>query len=107
MLPPKLNPYVRNANDLDNLIRIIGSGSIGGKNQGLVFLRHLFTSNDLIQAYPETQGILPNLVVIGTDVSDTFLEINGLHQYIDSDHTESQIARAFRYTELRLLPKYS
>lgn len=97
---PNLNPYKRNANNPDNKIRIIGSGSIGGKAQGLVFLQHLLSSSDLLQAYPDIQVIVPNLVVIGTDVFDVFLENNDLQKYIDSDHTDDQIAHAFQQADL-------
>ena len=97
---PNLIPYTRNNNNPDNVIRIIGSGSIGGKAQGLVFLQHMLSSSDLFQAYPEIQVIVPNLVVIGTDVFDAFLENNDLHTYIDSDHTDDQIAHAFQHADL-------
>jgi len=82
------------------MIRIIGSGSIGGKAQGLVFLQHLLSSSDLFQTYPEIQVIVPNLVVIGTDVFDAFLENNDLQKYMDSDHTDDQIAHAFQQADL-------
>ena len=97
---PNLIPYQRNSNNPDNTIRIIGSGSIGGKAQGLVFLQHLLSSSDLLQSYPEIRIIVPNLVVIGTDVFDTFLENNNLQKYLDSDHTDDQIAHAFQQAEL-------
>ena len=38
--------------------------------------------------------------MIGTDVFDTFLENNDLGIYIDSDHTDDQIAHAFQQSEL-------
>jgi hypothetical protein len=100
MTSPNLIPYIRNANNTDDMIRIIGSGSIGGKAQGLVFLQQLLSTSDIFQEYPEIQVIVPNLVVIGTDVFDTFLENNGLQKYMDSDHTDDQIAHAFQQADL-------
>jgi hypothetical protein len=100
MTSPNLIPYIRNANNPDDMIRIIGSGSIGGKAQGLVFLQQLLSTSDIFQEYPEIQVIVPNLVVIGTDVFDTFLENNGLQKYMDSDHTDDQIAHAFQQADL-------
>jgi len=97
---PNLIPYIRSASNPDNIIRIIGSGSIGGKAQGLVFLQHLLSSSDFFQSYPEIQVLVPNLVVIGTDVFDTFLKNNDLHTYIDSGHTDDQIAHAFQHADL-------
>ncbi len=97
---PKLAPYIRNSNDPDNTIRIIGSGAIGGKAQGLVFLQNLLSSSDLKQEYPEIKVIVPDLVVIGTDVFDAFLEKNLLDKYFDSGHTDGQIAHAFQQAEL-------
>ncbi|HDN04360.1 MAG TPA: hypothetical protein ENF27_00290 [Chloroflexi bacterium] len=97
---PKLIPYVRNANDPDHNIQIIGSGSIGGKAQGLVFLQDLLSSSDLIQKYPQTKVIVPDMVVIGTEVFDSFLEKNNLVRFTDSDHTDDQIAHAFQQADL-------
>ena len=97
---PKLFPYIRNTNDPEQNIRIIGSGSIGGKAQGLVFLQDLLSSSDLIQNYPQTKVIVPDMVVIGTDVFDSFLEKNNLARFTDSDHTDDQIAHAFQQANL-------
>ena len=100
MTSPNLFPYKRNANNPENIIQIIGSGSIGGKAQGLVFLQNLLFSSDLFQDYPEIQVVVPNLVVIGTDVFDSFLEKNNLVRFTDSDHTDDQIAHAFQQADL-------
>jgi hypothetical protein len=100
ILSPNLIPYQRNTNNPDNNIRIIGSGSIGGKAQGLVFLQQLLTSSETLQAYPEVQIIVPNLVILGTDIFDVFLENNDLQKYMDSDHTDDQIAHAFQQSDL-------
>jgi len=103
MLSPNLIPYRRNTNNPDNVIRIIGSGSIGGKAQGLVFLQHLLSSSEIFNSYPEIQVIVPSLVIIGTDVFDVFIENNDLQKYMDSDHTDDQIAHAFQQAELPFL----
>ena len=100
MTSPNLFPYKRNANNPENIIQIIGSGSIGGKAQGLVFLQNLLFSSDLFQDYPEIQVVVPNLVVIGTDVFDSFLEKNNLVRFTDSDHTDDQIAHVFQQADL-------
>jgi len=97
---PKLTPYERNASDPDENIRIIGSGSIGGKAQGLVLLQHLLSTYNPSQHFPQTKIIVPDLVVIGTDVFDAFLEKNGLDRYIDSEDTDDQLAHAFQQAEL-------
>ncbi|MCJ7716949.1 MAG: PEP/pyruvate-binding domain-containing protein [Anaerolineales bacterium] len=97
---PQLIPFDRTINDSVHRIRAIGTGSIGGKAQGLVFLNHLLESSDQIADIPQITVGIPNLVVICTDVFDAFLEENNLFNIAFSDQTDDQIAHAFQNAEL-------
>ncbi|NQS91134.1 MAG: hypothetical protein HQ574_01885 [Chloroflexi bacterium] len=92
--------FDRNTNDPDRIIQVIGTGSIGGKAQGLVFLKNLLATNNLLSAYPQIQIGVPAFTVLGTGVFDIFLEQNDLYPYLDSDHTDAQISHAFQKSEL-------
>ena len=92
--------YNRNSSDPDLIIQVIGSGSVGGKAQGLVFLDHVLSTNEGISKSPPIQIRIPNLIVLRTDIFDEFLEKNDLVRYIDSDHADDQIAHAFQNAEL-------
>jgi hypothetical protein len=95
-----LATYDRNSRSPDSVIQIIGSGAVGGKAQGLVFLDHLLSTSENISKSPQIQVRIPNLIVLCTDIFDAFLEKNNLARYIDSDHSDDQIAHAFQNAEL-------
>ena len=76
---PILIPFDRTNNDQEHRIRVIGTGSIGGKARGLVFLNHLLESSDQIADLPQINVGVPRLIVICTDVFDDFLKENNLY----------------------------
>jgi len=93
-------PFNRNSNDPGNHIRVIGSGEIGGKAQGLVFLDGLLTAGELTKDYSNISLVVPPLTILRTDVFDAFLSKNDLFRYRDEEFTDSQIAHAFQQAEL-------
>jgi len=93
-------PFDRNTNDPGNHIRVIGSGEIGGKAQGLVFLDGVLTAQELTKDYPKISLVVPPLTILRTDVFDAFLSKNDLFRYRDGEFTDSQIAHAFQQAEL-------
>lgn len=92
--------YNRNSNDPGSVIQVIGSGAVGGKAQGLVFLDQLLSSSESISKSPQIHVNIPYLIVLRTDIFDAFLEKNDLIRFIDSDHSDDQIAHAFQNAEL-------
>ena len=95
-----LIPFDRTNKDQDWRIRVIGTGAIGGKAQGLVFLTNLLLSSDQITDISEITVGVPNTTVICTDVFDAFLKENTLYDIAYSDSTDDQIAHAFQNSEL-------
>lgn len=81
-------------------ITYIGTGSMGGKAQGLIDI------NDVLQEniHPEDyQGIIvdiPAMTVIRTDIFDAFMQRNDLYKIALSDATDERIAHAFQKANL-------
>ena len=96
----KPNPSDGYNHNHDQRIQVIGTGLIGGKAQGLVFLQDLLSSSKLLSTYPQIKINVPDFTVIGTDVFDIFLKQKDLYPYLDSDHTDAQISLAFQKSDL-------
>jgi len=92
--------FDRTNKDQDYRIRVIGTGAIGGKAQGLVFLKNLLLSSDQITDISEITVSVPNTTVICTNVFDSFIKENSLYDIAYSDKTDDQIAHAFQNAEL-------
>ena len=56
----------------------IGGGSLGGKARGLAFANRLLRESDVDARFPEVQVVVPQAVVLATDVFDEFMESNRL-----------------------------
>ena len=93
-------PFDRTNSDPVQRVRVIGTGSIGGKAQGLVFLNNLLLLSDQLTDITEITVGVPNTTVICTDVFDAFLKENDLFDIAYSDSTDDQIAHAFQNAEL-------
>lgn len=99
-LSQNLIPFDRNNKDLENCIRVIGTGSIGGKAQGLVFLNDLLLSRFQTTDFQQITVGIPNLTVIATDVFDAFMAENDLYGIAISDSPDDRIAHAFQNADL-------
>jgi hypothetical protein len=77
----------------------IGSGSIGGKAQGLLDIK---PEIDKVHSKfsPEIVTNIPTLTVIATDYFDLFMEQNNLYELALSDSRDDQMARAFQKADL-------
>ncbi len=93
-------PFDRNSNDPGIRIRVIGSGQIGGKAQGLVLLNSLAEGERLTADFPGISIGVPPFTILSTDLFNAFLEKNDLFRYRDGNFTDSQIAHAFQAAEL-------
>lgn len=87
---------------LEGLQRLtrIGSGSIGGKAAGLVFIRDVLASTIKPGAFPGIDVRVPTMTVIGTDLFDQFVAQNGLATLPVEDLSDERIAHAFQRGEL-------
>ncbi len=73
----------------------LGGGSLGGKGRGLAFLAVLLNRSNIRRGFRNVRVRLPDTLVIGTDVFDTFMKENALYEVANSDLSENEIARQF------------
>jgi hypothetical protein len=78
----------------------IGSGSLGGKAQGLLRLKDILEARIAPGFRPDIIVTIPTLTVIATDFFDRFMEQNDLYETALSDKRDDQIAHAFQRAEL-------
>lgn len=74
----------------------IGQGSIGGKARGLAFLDSLIKRNNLYTYYQGVEISIPKTVVVGTDIFDEFMDLNGLYPIaLSGNKSDEEILQAF------------
>ena len=78
----------------------IGSGELGGKAGGLVYIRDFLERDFDPQAIPQIEVSIPIMTVITTDMFDKFMERNDLYEVASSDARDDQIALAFQQASL-------
>ncbi len=79
----------------------IGQGSIGGKARGLAFLDSLINRNKLYNHFEKIEIAIPKTVVLGTDVFDSFMEVNKLYPIaFSNEFTDEQILDQFMQASL-------
>ncbi len=79
---------------------VIGSGSIGGKAQGLAFIKRILAAPGAWQDVPGFTVSIPRLTVLATDLFDLFLDGNKLRELAYSNESDSHIAHAFQRASL-------
>ncbi|MFC2150102.1 PEP/pyruvate-binding domain-containing protein [Calditrichota bacterium] len=80
----------------DEQFTVIGRGEIGGKAQGLAFIKSKLEAGIDIEQYSRMTVSIPTMTVITTSVFDTFLEMNNLHELAYSNEPDDRIAHAFQ-----------
>jgi Pyruvate phosphate dikinase, AMP/ATP-binding domain len=78
----------------------IGPGELGGKAQGLAFIRETIASHVDPECFSEFVVTIPRLTVLGTGVFDRFIERNKLAAVSESDLSDDRIALAFQRADL-------
>ncbi len=78
----------------------IGGGSLGGKARGLAFANRLLRESEIDARFPEVHVVVPQAVVLATDVFDEFMESNrletlALEATADADLEGSFLAASF------------
>ncbi len=95
-----LTPFDRRLVDSSGIFSYIGSGSIGGKAQGLAFIKDALVSQiDPKGLHGLTLGI-PTLTVIATDVFEQFMRQNNLYDMALSDVSDEEISLPFLKADL-------
>ncbi|MCX5800829.1 MAG: hypothetical protein NTX17_05515 [Candidatus Eisenbacteria bacterium] len=96
----RLTPFDRNFFTGKEKFTYIGSGSLGGKAQGLAYMREILETEVAPRFMPDIAVTIPTLAVIGTDFFDVFVKENDLHEIAFSDTRDDLIAHAFQRAEL-------
>ncbi len=86
--------------DSDENFTFIGSGSLGGKAQGLVFIRDILREQFNHADFPGISVSIPTMTVITTEFFDEFMKLNNLYEIALSDLPDDRISHAFQNTEL-------
>ncbi|MBL7128911.1 MAG: hypothetical protein ISS16_07995 [Ignavibacteria bacterium] len=94
---PKFN---RKFFDSNERISCIGTGSLGGKAQSLAFINNVLTSNLNPDSFSQIEVSIPTMVVLRTDVFDTFMKQNNLYETAYSDMPDDRIAHEFQKADL-------
>jgi len=79
----------------------IGGGSLGGKARGLAFVRHLLHSHQLSKRFPGIRVAVPPSVVLATNVFDSFVSDNELHDFAIHCDDDREIELRFLAAVLR------
>lgn len=78
----------------------IGEGEIGGKARGLATLREILRANTATEDITDVDLVMPQMIVITTDIFEQFMVENRLHQVALSALPDERIAHAFQQSPL-------
>ncbi|MGD9548747.1 MAG: PEP/pyruvate-binding domain-containing protein [Candidatus Krumholzibacteriia bacterium] len=91
----KIPRFSRGAWESGEVITRIGSGGVGGKASGLWRIQtELLRQLDPLE-FPGIQVTVPRMVVLGAEIFDSFMELNGLREEVAGDVTDAAVAHAF------------
>lgn len=78
----------------------IGNGSLGGKGRGLAFMGHFVKMNPKLNSYENLPVMIPQTVVLCTDIFDEFMESNQLYDLALSNVDDERILNLFLKAKL-------
>ena len=78
----------------------IGTGSLGRKASGLVFVKDLLAGNAEPAMFPGVEISVPTMTVVATDFFDEFIAENRLADLDFADMPDARIAHAFQKADL-------
>lgn len=78
----------------------IGSGSLGGKARGLVFIKDLLANQIDRDSLPDVDINVPTMAIIATDCFDQFIAQNRLSELPFEEMSDERIAHAFQKGDL-------
>ena len=92
---PDIPRFTRGTWASGEIISRIGGGGIGGKCAGLWQLKaELLTQLDPLE-FPDIRVTVPRMVILGTDVFDDFMDLNGLRELALAGASDGRIRHAF------------
>ena len=78
----------------------IGTGSLGGKASGLVFIKDLLAKQIAPNSFPDVEINVPTMAVLATDCFDQFIAQNQLAELPFEEMPDDRIAHAFQQGDL-------
>jgi len=96
----RIAPFDRKFFDSGEIITYIGSGGIGGKAQGLAFIKDSLIAHFNHDKYPDFSVTIPTMTILATDIFDDFMKTNNLYEIAYSNERDDRIAFAFQRAEL-------
>jgi len=78
----------------------IGSGGVGGKAAGLLFMREILADRFDAARFPAFDVAIPSLTVLTTEVFDEFIADNHLDEVVVAGGTDRGLAHAFQRASL-------
>ena len=84
-----------NTENLETGFQRIGRGSLGGKGRGLAFFFTRMPDLGLEGEFPEVKFIIPNSVVLSTDVFEEFIGQNNLSHFAHEAFEDAEVDAAF------------
>ena len=78
----------------------IGTGQLGGKANGLVFIKDLLATHIDPKQFPNIEISVPTMAVIATDCFDQFVAQNRLAELPFDEMADDRIAHAFQKADL-------
>jgi len=78
----------------------IGSGSLGGKAQGLVTIHKILQEKFNQADFPNFTVSIPRMTVLTTELFDEFMNLNKLSEVAFSDQSDDRIAHAFQNAQI-------
>jgi hypothetical protein len=100
LLEDKIGPFDRRFYDSDKRMSSIGSGSLGGKAQGLALINDLILYDFDSSSFPDVDINVPSMTVIRTSVYDALMERNNLMEIANSDASDDRILHKFLMSDL-------
>jgi len=76
-------------------ISCLGTGYIGGKAEGLAYIRDIIHSQLDQEKFPDIKVEIPSMAILCTDAFDSFMEQNRLYDIAYSDIPDERLANAF------------
>jgi hypothetical protein len=92
--------FNRNFLDPATPISCIGTGELGGKAEGLVFIRDIIYSKLDRGKFSGVQIEIPSMAILCTDVFDAFMERNHLSEAALRDLADDRLAYTFQKADL-------
>ncbi len=90
-----IQSFDRKSYSIDDIATVFGNGEIGGKAQGLAFIKNVLESEFGEEGFDGISVNIPRMAVISTDVFDLFMNGNNLYEIALSDVDDVRIAHAF------------